>query len=101
MQEVLIVVLAALTSMLTYQFTKSRQTKGDLSFRAALGLWFQFIGTFAFFFGLNVALGLTIILLIRAFTSHFVSVYVLGNLMLVILSAGQGFVFQLLWRRES
>ena len=69
------------------------------------GLWggtqraLELIGASVVFFVVNLVVGLPIILAVRAFTSGFVSVYVLNDLMLVILSAVQGIIF-FCWRRS-
>jgi hypothetical protein len=57
-------------------------------------------GLFAIFFALNLALGAVLILLIRGLTPRFVALYSLENLLLVVLSGAQAFVFQVLWRRD-
>jgi hypothetical protein len=55
---------------------------------------------FAIFLTANLMLGTAVILLIRALTPHFVALYALENLLMLVLSAAQAFVFQAWWRRE-
>ena len=57
-------------------------------------------GMFAIFFGANTALGAVVILLFRGITPHFVPVYKLENIHLLVLSAAQAFIFQKLWKSE-
>ena len=52
------------------------------------------------FLAANVALGAAVILLIRGFTPHFVTLYTLESVLLLVLSAAQAFIFQISWRRE-
>jgi hypothetical protein len=48
---------------------------------------------FVMFLVSNVVLGALLVLILRTFTGRFLSIYVLGNMLLVILSAVQAFVF--------
>ena len=57
-------------------------------------------GMFAVFLAANLTLGAAVILLVRALTPRFVALYTLENLLLLILSAAQAFVFQAWWKRD-
>ena len=58
------------------------------------------IGVFTAFLAVNVALGVAAILVVRLTARVFVSLYVMDDLILIVLSAFQGFVFTL-WRRST
>jgi hypothetical protein len=59
----------------------------------------ELVGASVVFFVVNLAVGLPVILAVRALTSEFLSVYLLNDLMLVALSTLQGLVF-CCWRRS-
>jgi len=67
---------------------------------AAVRALFDWAGVFALFFAANLALGAVVILLLRGITQRFYALYGLQNLLLLILSAGQAFVFQMWWRDD-
>lgn len=67
--------------------------------RAAVHCALELIGASVVFFVINVLVGLSVILAVRTFTSQFLSVYLLNDLMLVVLAALQGLVF-CCWRRS-
>jgi hypothetical protein len=66
----------------------------------ALSAVLDWAGMFAIFLAANLMLGAAVILLIRALTPRFVTLYALENLLMLILSAAQAFVFRAWWRRE-
>ena len=66
----------------------------------ALRALLDWAGMFAIFLAANLMLGAAVILMIRALTPRFVALYTLENLLMLILSAAQAFVFQAWWRRE-
>ena len=66
----------------------------------ALKALLDWAGLFAIFLAANLLLGAAVILLIRALTPRFIALYELENLLMLILSAAQAFVFQAWWRRE-
>ena len=66
----------------------------------ALKALLDWAGLFAIFLAANLMLGAAAILLIRALTPRFVALYVLENLLMLILSAAQAFVFQAWWNRD-
>jgi hypothetical protein len=61
---------------------------------------FQCIGAFALFLMMNVILGTTAIVIIRSITQRFIAVYDLDDLLILVLSAVQGFMFQRWWARD-
>ena len=60
----------------------------------------ELVGLAVLFFLANVALGLAIVLNVRSISSHFLSVYVLDDPSLVVLSLLQGALF-FFWRRRG
>ena len=90
--------LVGSTSVLGYHATKRMRPAGARSLTEALRGFFEWIGTFALFFSANLALGFLIISLIRGFTPRFVAFYALQNLLLLVLTAAQAFVFQQWWQ---
>lgn len=64
-------------------------------FRRALEL----LGASVLFFVVNLVVGLTVILAVRAFTRQFLSAYLLNDVGLMVLSGVQGIVFEC-WRRR-
>jgi hypothetical protein len=61
---------------------------------------FEWIGAFAVFLAVNVALGAAIIIVIRSLTRRFIGVYDLENPLILVLSAAQGFIFHVWWNRD-
>lgn len=66
-----------------------------VGFRCALEL----LGVSVLFFAVNLVVGLTVILAVRAFTRQFWSAYLLNDFGLMVLSVVQGIVFEC-WRRS-
>ena len=58
------------------------------------------VGASMIFFVVNIALGASVILVLRAL-GQFVPLYVMTNWGLLLFSLGQGFVFQMWWRRSK
>jgi hypothetical protein len=98
MDLIFVTFLAAGTSFFAYRATKKIQPSRSRSIRDAVSALLEWIGAFAFFLVANLALGVLVIFLIRGFTPQFVALYALENLLLLVLSAAQGFVFQLWWK---
>ena len=96
MGVVLITLIVAFTSWIAYHATKDNGAGAGL--HAAFGAFLEFVGMFVLFFAANLGLGFLIVLLVRAFSQRFLSIYFLGNVLLLILSAVQAFVFQ--YRRK-
>lgn len=78
----------------------ARRSNSDHRGLAGAGrLALELAGLSTLFLVANLALGLAIVLAIRALSSFFVSIYVLNDLSLVALSFLQGTVF-FCWRRQ-
>jgi len=93
-----IFLLVAITSLFAYYATH-RQKHGTM--RNAMRAFFEWTGTFSLFFVANLASGTLILFFIRTFTPTFISLYALQNVLLLILSAAQAFVFHHVWKRGS
>jgi hypothetical protein len=65
----------------------------------ALRALLDWAGMFSIFLAANLTLGTVVILLIRVLTPRFVALYALENLLMLVLSAAQAFVFQAWWKR--
>ena len=100
MQEVLGLVLVLITSILAFVLTKNRAPHDTISLRRAIQTLLECLGTASVFLALNIAIGLVLILAVRSVTPLFVSLYLLNDLLLIVLSVVEGFVFQLWWRAE-
>jgi hypothetical protein len=59
----------------------------------------ELAGASVVFLLVNLAVGISVILAVRTFTTHFLSAYLLNDVALVVLSAFQGIVFEC-WRRS-
>jgi len=59
----------------------------------------ELVGAAVAFFLVNLIVGVLVILAMRTFTNHFISIYYLKDVVLVVLSAVQGLVFHC-WRRS-
>jgi len=57
------------------------------------------VGAFTLFFGINSVIGVAAVILIRR-TFGFFTMYAVTDPLLIVLSAFQGVVFQLWWRRS-
>jgi hypothetical protein len=93
--NIFVLVIVAVTSAITY-FGTQRNNRAKI--RAAIRAFFEYAGTFSLFFVANIVFGFFIILLIRTFTP-LVALYALENVLLLILSAAQAFVFHRSWKR--
>ena len=97
MQEVFIILLVLLTSAIAYRIVRWH-TGSRPSISTAAQALFEWLGFFALFFALNLFIGACIIVLFRNLTPRFVALYDLENILLLVLSAAEGFVFQRLWK---
>ena len=91
-----IVVVSTLAALVTFRSGFVPRDGWRPALWTALGL----IGASAVFFVLNLSIGVAAILLVRFFTPLFVSIYVLNDVTLVVLSLLQGLVFGV-WYRDS
>ena len=101
MEQIFVALSVALTSIIAYQIMVRVGVTRRGSVRRAIVALLDYAGTFVLFLAFNLVVGAAIILLIRTFTQRFIALYYLDNLILVILSAAQGFVFQLWWRPDA
>jgi hypothetical protein len=100
MEEVFVVLLVASTTFIAYRATQRAASAGPGSVRAAMHALFDFVGAFAIFLVFNLTVGTIFILLLRSLTEVFIPIYGLMNSLLPLLSAAQGFVFHVWWRRD-
>lgn len=89
-QGALLLVLVALTSLVAGWTVR---TKRQVRLADAIQLTLELVGMVMCFLLGNLALGLLIVLGIRSLTPFFVSVYVLNDTAIVVLSVLQGAVF--------
>lgn len=101
MDVIFVLTVIATTTCLTYLLARRFSGSSGRSLRSAFEMTLECIGTSVVFLGLNLALGVALILLIRGVTSWFVSFYEVTDTILVVLSLLQGFVFQLWWRSAA
>ena len=101
MELILILLLVALTSAVAYYSLKRMRPSSVRSIREGLRAFFEWVGAFTLFLAANVMLGMAIILTIRGFTPRFVALYELENLVLLVLSAAQAFVFRHAFRNGT
>jgi hypothetical protein len=99
MDNFFIFFLVAATSVIAYQATRVNREFIGPKLRTALRALVDWVGTFSLFFAANLVLGVVVVLLLRTFLPRFVSLYLLENLLLLILSAAQAFVFHHWWKR--
>lgn len=99
MNQIFLLLLTAVTSLGAVLVGVRGFNLSQGRLRAAGQCALELVGASVVFFVINVVVGLPVILAVRAFTSQFLSVYLLNDLMLVVLSALQGIVF-CCWRRS-
>lgn len=92
--------VGALTTAIAYAITRGIAKLDSTSIMDALRGLVDWTGTFAVFFAANIVVGAAVIFSIRVLTPRFVPLYALRNILFLILSAAQAFVFQALWRRR-
>jgi hypothetical protein len=91
--------LVAVTTLISYAAARLVWAAPARSIGQAFRALIDWAGMFTIFFGSNAVLGAAVILLVRGVTPHFLSIYTLESVLLVIFSAAQAFVFQMWWRR--
>jgi hypothetical protein len=84
---------------MAYKIAIRQVSLKDRPLRPAVETVLECIGASSVFMAVNLILGAAIILATRGWTSLFVSLYIIGDFTLVILSIFQGFLFQLWWRK--
>lgn len=100
MSQILISSLVAVTSAAAYLIMSRWRPLNMRALRHALGGLLDWIGLFTLFLVANLGIGVVLILLVRGFTPRFISLYELQNLMVLVLSGVQAFVFQQWWTRS-
>lgn len=98
MDMIFVLTVLATTTYLAYLLVRRFAGSSGRSLRRAFEVTLECIGTCVVFLGLNLALGVALVLLIRGLTPWFVSPYDVSDTILVVLSVLQGFVFQHWWR---
>lgn len=99
MNRLLLIGLVVLTSLSAYTVGVRQSGMRERSLSLAFVTVLECLGTFSVFLAINLGLGALIIVLIRSITPQFVSLYIIGDIWLVVLSVLQGFMFQLWWRK--
>jgi hypothetical protein len=100
LEDLLIYVLTAMTSFAVVFVGITRLALKPVTLRAALREFTECLGASVLFFAFNSLLAIAVVFLVRGLWG-FVSVYLLTNWMLVVISAFQGFVVQMWWRRSK
>jgi len=98
MERIFVIALVVLTSLLAYAASIRNPGMKARPLRFALEAVFECVGASSVFLAVNIILGVAIILVMRSLTNQFVSLYPIGDLLVVVLSVFQGFLFQLWWR---
>ena len=99
MDKFFLLMLIGLTSVGAYLLGKRRGQSWS-EFHHAVARMLETIGMSLIFFLVNLALGVSIILVVRTFTPWFVSLYLADSLVLLLLSLLQGLTFHW-WRASS
>src|SRR5215468_5953566 len=97
LDDYFIFLIAIVTTVAAYLVGKKLFGPPKVSLEGAARILMEYAGAFVVFLALNMVLGLGLILLIRYTTSRFVSVYLLDDFMVVVVSAVQGVLFRLWW----
>src|SRR5215467_1943472 len=99
LQTTFIYFISAFTSIAIFILAVRRLGLKTDVLRKAVRDVVECVGAFAVFLTLNIAVGMSIIFLIRE-VWRFFPLYTLADAALVVVSAFQGFIFQLWWRRS-
>ena len=100
-EMVFMAALIGVTTLIAFAAAKAlRPPAAAGSILQALTALLDWAGMFAIFLAANLTLGGAGILLIRALTPRFVALYALDNLLILVLTAAQAFVFQAWWKRD-
>lgn len=100
MVSLTLLALVAVTSAVAYLVGARVLGAPRRDLRAALGPALECVGLAFVFLGANLALGAAAILAVRAASGHFLSVYLVYDGTVVLLSGLQGLVFWIWWRRH-
>lgn len=99
MDQVFLLLLVSTTSLAAVVIGARGLGLSRAGLKVAVQCALEVVGASVVFFVVNLVVALSAILTVRTFTSQFVSVYLLDDQMLVVLSAVQGIAFQC-WRRS-
>jgi hypothetical protein len=99
MEQSFILVLVGLTSVGAYLVGVKRLGLSRTGLRTAVGRTLECMGLALGFFVVNLAVGMTIVLVGRLLTREFVSLYYANDVSLLVLSVLQGLTF--LWWRQA
>ncbi|HKC07291.1 MAG TPA: hypothetical protein VKJ67_10505 [Methylomirabilota bacterium] len=100
MAHLFLLLLVGLTSSAAYLFGRRRLGLERQQLGTAVFSMLELVGLSLLFFTVNVGIGLVGILATRELTAAFLSVYILNDASLVVLSALQGLVFGCLRARS-
>jgi hypothetical protein len=87
----------AATTAAAYLLTLRRQP-GRPPITQAIAEVMECVGVFILFLLVNTAVAFGLVLATRVTSSTFVSLYIVGDITLIFVSAFQGFLFRLWWR---
>jgi len=100
LEDVLVLSIVAVTTLLAYAVGRKMFGRSARSLAQAWAQLMECVGAFCLFLSVNMVIGVAVILILRATTPRFISMYILDDVMLIILSAVQGLAFRLWWRSE-
>jgi hypothetical protein len=100
MESVYILIVAGLTSVAAYILGITRLRFSRSGLWRALGRTCECVGLTLVFFLLNLAVGMLAILAVRSLTGRFVSLYIITDILLLVLSLLQAMIFQA-WQEGS
>lgn len=98
MEQVFIPILLGVTSVGAYLLGARGLRLPGRGVRRAISKMLECLGMTVVFLGVNITVGVIVILAARAMTSGFVSLYLAGDESLLVLSLIQGLTFQ--WWRD-
>ena len=99
MEQSFILILVGLTSVGGCLAGRKALGLSWAALRMAVGKMLRCVGIMLAFFAANLAAGLTVILAVRSLTPGFLSVYLVDDVVLLVLSLLQGVTFQ--WWLDS
>ncbi|HVQ75628.1 MAG TPA: hypothetical protein VMT79_08830 [Candidatus Binatia bacterium] len=99
MVSLVMVLLMVTTSAGAYAVATRRLRLRRADLPRALGAALECIGLAVVFLLLNAVIGVGVIIGVRALTGHFVSVYLMRDATMVLISGLQGLIFWCWWQR--
>ena len=100
MRSIALVLIVGLTSLAAYPAATRFASRRRADLQGALKETLECLGLVVIFFLANVTMGVALILGFRALTGWFISVYIVNDVTLAILSILQALVFHL-WRARA